>query len=159
MKGNGKYDFGLMFLRLGVGLIFLYAGSQKMFGVLGGPGYVGTVEGFTKQGFMPVFAHLAIVAEFFGGLGVLLGCFTPVAAFGIACTMGTALYVTIQRVGGPAALFKPGTDTSLVFLNFALLCMAIAIMIMGAGRFSIDNRYFQFGGGNGGRSSGRGKRR
>lgn len=143
MKGNARVDIGLLLLRLAIGIVFLYVGSQKMFGVLGGTGYVGTVEMFTKQGISPVFAHLAIVAEFFGGLGVLVGFLTPVAAFGIASTMATATYFTVQGMGGFAALIKPGAEVHNVFLPVTLFLIALAILLMGPGKFSLDAKYFR----------------
>jgi putative oxidoreductase len=147
MKGNGRLDAGVLILRIGIGLVFLYYGSQKMFPIFGGGGYVKTVDGFIASGIPPVFAHLAIVAEFFGGLGVLLGLLTPVAAFGVACTMAVAAFKGFQG-GALNSIGKGGSPAEAYhfFFPFALLVIALAIMVMGPGRYSLDGKYFRRGG-------------
>ena len=147
MKGNGRLDAGVLILRIGIGLVFLYYGTQKMFPVFGGGGYVKTVDGFIANGIPPVFAHLAIVAEFFGGIGVLLGLFTPLAAFGLVCTMGVAAFKGLQA-GALDSLTKGGSpaDAYRFFYPFALMVIALAIMVLGAGRYSLDSKYFRRGG-------------
>jgi putative oxidoreductase len=147
MKGNGRMDAGLLILRIGLGLTFLFYGSQKMFPILGGKGYVATVDGFIASGIPPVFAHLAIVAEFFGGLGILFGLLTPVAAFGLACTMAVAAYRGFNGGALDGALHHTrGGNPNQFFFPFALLFMALAIMVLGAGRYSLDAKYFRRGG-------------
>jgi len=145
MKGN-RTDLGLLILRVGIGLVFLYYGSQKMLGLFGGAGYADTIAGMTRRGIPPVFANLAIVAEFFGGLGVLFGFLTPLAAFGLACTMAVATYMNVRDPGAFAAVFA-GKDANKFFYPFALFFMATAIALMGAGKHSIDARVFRGGGG------------
>lgn len=142
-KSNPRYDVGLFLLRLGLGSTMLFFGSQKMIGVFGGAGYSGTIEGFTKMGIHPAFANLAIAGEFFGGLGVLLGCLTPIAAFGIACTMAYATYITAtSRVLHEIFTNGQAMDTPRVFLSGSLFFSALAVMIMGAGQFSLDALLF-----------------
>ncbi|MEZ0326597.1 MAG: DoxX family protein, partial [Fimbriimonas sp.] len=85
-----RVDVGLLILRIGLGLLFLFYGSQKMFGVFGGKGYSAQVESFISDGIPPLLAHLAILAEFMGGLAILLGFFTPLAACTLACVMAVA---------------------------------------------------------------------
>jgi putative oxidoreductase len=125
--------------------VFLFYGSQKMLGVFGGRGYVRTIEGFTASGIPPVFAHMAIVAEFFGALGVLAGCLTPIAAFGLACTMAVATFRNVAGMGGPIPLLtgSEDVDPNRVFFPLFLFFSSVALMVAGAGRFSIDARYFR----------------
>ena len=147
MKGNGRVDAGLLILRIGLGLVFLFSGSMKMFPVFGGKGYVATVDMFIGSGIPPVFAHLAIVAEFFGGIGILVGFLTPIAAFGLACTMAVAA-VRGAKSGALDALLHNGNPANSYqfFYPFALFTMAVALLVMGAGKFSIDAKYFRRGG-------------
>jgi putative oxidoreductase len=71
-------------LRLVLGIVFFAHGAQKMFGWFGGLGFSGTMGFFTGTMHIPApFAFLAIAAEFFGGLGLVLGLLTRIAAFGI----------------------------------------------------------------------------
>lgn len=146
MKGNSRLDAGVLILRIGIGLIFVFYGSQKMFPIFGGAGYVKTVEAFIASGIPPVFAHLAIVAEFFGGLGVLVGLLTPIAAFGLASTMAVAAFKGFQG-GALDAIAKGGNPANSYqfFFPFALFVISLAIMVMGPGKYSLDGKYFRRG--------------
>jgi putative oxidoreductase len=63
-----------------------------MLGWFGGFGFSGTMVFFTGTMHIPApSAFLAIVAEFFGGLGLILGFLTRIAAFGIAANMIVAM--------------------------------------------------------------------
>src|ERR1700686_5564345 len=79
-------------LRLVVGVVFFAHGAQKLLGWFGGPGFAGSMGLFTGYLHIPApFAFLAIAAEFFGGLGLILGFLTRIAAFGIATNMVVAI--------------------------------------------------------------------
>ena len=127
----------LLVLRLMIGAIFIGHGAQKLFGIWGGPG----IEGFAKMlgahiGFPAptFFAYLAAVAEFGGGLALVLGLLARLGAAGIAVTMLVAiLHVHLANGllgGGPG---KPGFD-------FPLACLAgvIPVLLLGAGCYSLD---------------------
>src|SRR5713226_9925981 len=61
-------------LRLVLGIVFFFHGAQKMLGWFGGYGFSGSMNFFTHQmGIPAVFAFLAITAEFFGSLGLIVG--------------------------------------------------------------------------------------
>jgi putative oxidoreductase len=125
-------------LRLVLGLVFFAHGAQKMFGWFGGLGFSGTMGFFTGTMHIPApFALLAIAAEFFGGLGLILGFLTRVAAFGIAVTMLVAI-VTVNSAYG---LFMNwyGTQKGEGFeYHLLVLAMTAFLMIRGAGAFSLD---------------------
>src|SRR6201982_2205946 len=87
-------DVDLAILRLVLGIVFFAHGAQKMLGWFGGYGFTGTMGFFTNMMHIPaVFAFLAIAAEFFGGLGLIFGVFTRVAAVGRLCNMSGAVAV------------------------------------------------------------------
>src|SRR5690348_17653427 len=87
-------------LRLVLGIVFFAHGAQKMLGWFGGYGFTGTMGFVTGMLHIPaVFAFLAIAAEFFGGLGLLFGLFTRVAAFGIFCNMLIAVAMVHRQFG------------------------------------------------------------
>lgn len=124
--------------RLVLGLVFLAHGSQKMLGWFGGYGFKGTMGYFTQTMHIPaLFAFLAIAAEFFGGLGLILGLLTRIAAFGITINMLVAIFM----VHLPNGLFMnwAGQQKGEGF-EYHLLALAItvALMIRGAGAFSLD---------------------
>src|ERR1700682_4050591 len=89
---NTTDDFAMTVVRLVLGVVFFAHGAQKMLGWFGGYGFSGTMGFFTHQMGIPApFAFLAICAEFFGGLGLIVGFLGRIAAFGIICNMLVAL--------------------------------------------------------------------
>ena len=125
-------------LRLVLGVVFFAHGAQKMLGWFGGPGFTGTMGFFTGYLHIPApFAFLAIAAEFFGGLGLILGFFTRVAAFGIAANM----VVAIAMVHGTFGFFMNWTGTQKgegFEYHLMALAMTAFLLIRGAGAYSID---------------------
>lgn len=83
-------------LRLLVGAIFIGHGAQKLFGWFGGPGMQGHRGFLESLGFREasLWAWISALAEFIGGLLILLGLFTPIAA---AMAIG-AMLVAIVKV-------------------------------------------------------------
>src|SRR6266704_6986511 len=87
-------------LRLVLGIVFFAHGAQKMLGWFGGYGFSGTMGFFTGPMHIPApLAFLAIAAEFFGGLGLILGFLTRIAAFGIAVNMVVAIALVHSSFG------------------------------------------------------------
>src|SRR5262249_11886147 len=77
-----RTDFALLLLRLVLGVVFVAHGAQKMFGMFGGHGLSDFSEHIGKMGMPPIVAVLVAVGELFGGLGVLAGLLTRIAALG-----------------------------------------------------------------------------
>lgn len=128
----------LTVLRLTLGVIFFAHGAQKLLGWFGGFGYSGTMQAFTSAMHIPApLAFLAIVAEFFGGLGLILGLLGRVAALGIAVNMAVAVAMFHSHFG----LFMNwyGNQKGEGF-EYHLLAIAIALIVIirGSGAFSID---------------------
>ena len=125
-------------LRLVLGVVFFAHGSQKMLGWFGGYGFKGTMGFFTQALHIPAaFAFLAIAAEFFGGLGLILGLLTRIAAFGITVNM----LVAICLVHFPNGLFMNWTGQQKgegYEYHLLVLAITLALMIRGAGAFSLD---------------------
>ena len=94
-----RRDWALTFIRLVLGIVFFPHGAQKMLGWFGGYGFSATMGFFTHQGIPALFAFLAICAEFFGSLGLILGFLTRIAAFGIMCNMVVAIATVHTRNG------------------------------------------------------------
>jgi putative oxidoreductase len=125
-------------LRLVLGVVFFAHGAQKMLGWFGGFGFSGTMGFLTSAMHIPApLAFLAIVAEFFGGLGLILGFLTRIAAFGIAVNM----LVAIAMVHSAFGFFMnwSGTQKGEGFeYHLLVLAMTAFLMIRGAGAFSVD---------------------
>ncbi|MEZ0324841.1 MAG: DoxX family protein, partial [Fimbriimonas sp.] len=84
-------------------------------------------------------------AEFMGGLAILLGFFTPLAAFALACVMAVATYKSMSQPDAWNLLFTSGKaqDVSRFFYTFSLLVACVAVTVMGAGKISLDGKLFR----------------
>ncbi|MCZ8343797.1 MAG: DoxX family protein [Leptospira sp.] len=126
-------DITLTILRVTLGVVIFPHGAQKAMGAFGGYGFEGTMGWFTGQMGIPYFfALLAIAAEFLGSIGLILGLFTRVAAFGIFSTM----LVATVLVHLPNGFFADKGGYEFHILTFGL---AIPLILKGAGSFSIDD--------------------
>jgi putative oxidoreductase len=124
-----QIDTALAVLRVVLGVTFILHGGQKLF-VFGFDGVTGafTQMGIPAPGFFGPFVALV---EFFGGIAITLGLLTRLAALGIAATMVVAI-LTVHLKNG---FFAP---TGVEF-PLSLLGSAIALIVAGAGAFSLDS--------------------
>src|SRR4051794_929464 len=123
--------YGLLLIRLAVGLTLAAHGAQKLFGWFGGSGLAGTGAFFGKNFKAGVaMAFLAGLSEL-GGVLFALGLLTPLAAFGIVVTMATAIRVVHWRNG----FFNHGGGFE---FNLLLLLVPVGIVMTGPGRLSLD---------------------
>jgi len=131
-------NVGTTILRLVLGVVFFAHGAQKMLGWYGGYGFTATMAAFTGGMHIPApLAFLAIAAEFFGGLGLIFGLLTRIAAFGIFCNM----LVAVLKVHLPFGFFMNwmGTNKGEGFeYHLLVLAMTAFLMIRGGGAASLD---------------------
>ncbi len=121
-------------IRIALGAIMLAHGAQKVFGLWGGPGFerwINQNAPFAEMRPSWLWLGAAAISEFVGGTLVLIGLYTRVGAFFIACVMAVAISGVHWRNG--------------FFINsngfeypFALLGMALSLLIHGGGSASID---------------------
>jgi putative oxidoreductase len=119
-------------LRLALGVAFIGHGAQKVFGSFGGPGFAKFTSFPAPFSFMrPSAAWMgaAAFAELVGGSLVLLGLFTRVGAFLIACVMLTAVFGVLW----PKFFAPEGMELAMAFL-----AMALALLVLGGGQLSAD---------------------
>jgi putative oxidoreductase len=126
--------YGILFLRVVLGLTMAGHGAQKLFGWWDGPGLHG-VHGWLgsmrfRGGWLPV--ALLVGAEFGGGLALALGLFTPFAALAVATAMVVAITLAHWRNGfwNGAGGFE---------FNLLIIASAVALAATGGARFSLDN--------------------
>ncbi|MGA8222466.1 MAG: DoxX family protein [Candidatus Acidiferrales bacterium] len=131
-------DAVLTFMRLVLGVVFFAHGAQKTLGWFGGFGFSGTMGFFTSMLHIPApFAALAIAAEFFGSIGLILGLLTRIAALAIATNMLVAVYMVHIHYGFFANWY--GTQKGEGFeYHLLALGLLIALIIRGGGAFSAD---------------------
>jgi putative oxidoreductase len=128
----------LTLMRLVLGIVFFLHGSQKAFGWFGGFGFSGTMHAFTGMMHIPApFAFLAIMAEFLGGIGLIVGLLARVAAFGIAVNMVVAIAM-VHFANGPFMNWYGNQKGEGYEYHLLALAIAIPIIVRGAGAFSVD---------------------
>lgn len=131
-----------MVLRLALGIMIFAHGAQKMLGWWGGGGFSPTMSYFTGMGIPAFLAFLAIAAEFFGGLGLIIGFLTRIAAFGVAVNMVMAA-ILVHAANGFFMDWQ-GTGAGHGF-EFHLLAAAlgVAVIRLGAGAVSVDRAIYR----------------
>lgn len=131
-------DPTLTVVRLILGAVFFAHGAQKMLGWFGGHGFSATMTSFThNMGIPALFAFLAIAAEFFGGLGLLVGLLGRVAAFGILCNMVVAIALVSGHVGFFMNWFGNQKGEGYEY-HLLAIALCVTIIVKGSGAFSVD---------------------
>jgi putative oxidoreductase len=127
--------YGLLFLRVAIGLIFFGHGAQKLFGWWGGPGLPGVRGWLGSMGFrMPgVLALLVSISEA-SGLLLVVGLLTPFAALFVTSAMVVAIVSVHWKNGFWSA--NGGYE-----FNVSLIGGAVALAATGPGRFSLDRAF------------------
>ena len=131
-------DFVLTVVRLILGVTFFMHGAQKMLGWFGGYGFHATMGTFTHYLGIPApLAFLAICAEFFGGLGLLVGLLSRIAALGIMVNMLVAI-ATVHHVNGFFMNWTGQQKGEGFEYHLLAIALAIVVLIKGSGAVSID---------------------
>jgi putative oxidoreductase len=122
---GGRAAWGLLAIRLVFGGALVLHGLQKIGNPTGWMGPDAPVPG--------VLQFLAFFSELGGGLALLAGLLTPLAALGVLSTMAVAALMAHGAhpwVGAPG---QPSKESALGYLAFALL-----MLLAGPGRLSLD---------------------
>ncbi|MEZ5965784.1 MAG: DoxX family protein [Planctomycetota bacterium] len=131
---TGASSFGLLLLRLALGVALCLHGWPKVQHIADWMNVFGMTD--PAPGYLQA---MAAVSEFAGGIAVAVGLLTPLAALGIACTMGYAVWFHISA--GHAYLESgsgPAYELALVYLAAAL-----CILFCGPGKLSLDGVMFK----------------
>src|SRR5690348_16885431 len=131
-------DYSLTILRLILGIVFFPHGAQKMLGWYGGNGFSATMGFFEKNMHIPAFlAFLAIAAEFFGSIGLILGFLTRIAAFGITVNMLVAIF-TVHAANGMFMNWTGRQKGEGFEYHLLVLAITTVLMLRGGGAMSVD---------------------
>jgi len=126
-------------IRVALGVIFIAHGGQKLFGLWGGVGLQATFDAFeSNMGIPPWLTLMAVFAEFFGGLAVLIGLLTRLASVSLGIVMLVAIFEAhLQHGFFMNWSLVRGVGHGIEF-NLALLGMSLGLMFSGPGQLSLD---------------------
>jgi putative oxidoreductase len=129
-KQAGQYkNFGLLLIRIGLGILFIYHGLPKL---TGGPGKwerIGGAAGYVGIHFLPMFwGFLCAIVETFGGILVVVGlAFRPVCLLLVLNLFVAAVFT--YRVSGS---FGDATHA------IEDMVMLAGLFFLGPGTYSVD---------------------
>ena len=123
----------LLLVRVVMGVAFILHGWPKVQNPMG---WMNVMGGENVPSFLQA---LAALAEFGGGIALVLGLLTPLAALGIVFQMLGALLLVHFPMGHRfvAAAGGPSYELPLVYLTLAIL-----LLVLGPGRWSLDALLF-----------------
>lgn len=132
LRSLDKYrDWGLLILRVGIGIMFVLHGFPK---IIGGPekwAMLGKAMNALGINFSPVFwGFMAAVSEFAGGILLALGFFTRPACFFLLCTMIVASSMHLSK-GDSFVIYSHAMKSGILFLS---------LLFIGPGKYSLDDQ-------------------
>ena len=131
---RGPGAVGLLLLRLVMGAAFILHGWPKIqhaFTWMDRPGVPAPVPS--------LFQALAAVSEFGGGIALIVGLLTPLAALGLACTMAVAIGM-VHLPQGHAFVGQPGKPSFELAAGY--LATVLMLLTTGPGTLSLDALLF-----------------
>jgi putative oxidoreductase len=125
---GGWGALALLLIRLVMGMAFILHGWPKIQNPMG---WMNAMGGSSVPSFLQ---GVAAIAEFGGGIGLILGLLTPIAAFGLVCQMLGALILVHLPQGHPfVAQGGPSYELPLIYLVISIMLIAL-----GPGKWSLD---------------------
>ena len=115
----------LLIIRVTVGVIFVAHGAQKLFKAFGGSGITGLADRYGL-----VVAYLVAIAEFFGGIALIVGI---LSRFSAAALIGVMIGA-IVLVHGPNGFFLSNRGYE---YNLALIALLAPVLLAGPGRIAL----------------------
>ncbi|HHW81249.1 MAG TPA: DoxX family protein [Bacteroidales bacterium] len=127
-------NVGLLVLRVGIGIIFVFHGLPKLMGGVETWTQLGSTMSVMGITFAPVFwGFMAAATEVGGGLFIIFGLLHRLVALMLIFTMVVALLVHVAA-GDPFAVYSNALKALVVFVAFA---------ISGPGIYSLDYKFFR----------------
>ena len=131
---QGGLGLGLLILRLALGVTMGAHGLQHLFGLFGGPGiggYARVLETFGYHKQTTLLSWITGITEVGGGVLVIVGLFTPLAAAGLLGVAANAVYAKFH--GG----FFEGSGQGFEF-ELLLAASALSLLFTGSGPISLE---------------------
>lgn len=130
-------DLALLAVRVALAWIFTYYGAGKLFGAFNGPGIHRTALFFSDTAHLHpggLFAVLGGVIEFGGAIVLSLGFCSRLAGAALFGDQVMAMITVTWTNGINSETITPGYE-----FNMALAVLALVIVLLGAGRLSVDH--------------------
>ena len=139
-------NFSYWVPRVMLGCVMFPHGAQKLLGWFGGFGFTNSMTYFTQTAGLPwVVAFLIIMGESFGSLGLILGFFTRLSAFGLICIMLGAIITVHIPNGFFMNWFGKQAGEGFEY-HLLVIGISIPLLISGGGKYSVDgiiNKFFR----------------
>ncbi len=129
-------DLALAAVRTALAWIFVYYGASKLFGSWNGPGIHQTARFMADTAHLrpgELFAVVGGVIEFGGAIALALGLASRLAGLALFGDMVMAMITVTWANGINSEKLPAGYE-----LNVALAVLALVVVLLGAGRFSLD---------------------
>ena len=131
-------NFSYWVPRVMLGCVMFPHGTQKLLGWFGGFGFTNSMTYFTQTAGLPwVVAFLIIMGESFGSLGLVLGFFTRLSAFGLICIMLGAIITVHIPNGFFMNWFGKQAGEGFEY-HLLVIGISIPLLISGGGKYSVD---------------------
>src|SRR6202158_2967723 len=136
-------DWVITIARIVLGVVFFAHGAQMALGWFGGAGLQSTLRVFREHLRIPApLALLSVAAELLGGLGLIVGLLSRIAALGIAVVMIVALLAVHRKFGFFMNWYGEKQGHGIEY-HVLVLALALVVIIKGAGSFSLDHVLYQ----------------
>ena len=129
-------DTSLVVVRVVLAWIFTYYGAGKLFGTFNGPGIHRTAIFFSTTAHLRpggLFAVLGGVIELGGAIALALGAGSRLAGLALCGDQMMAMITVTAKNGIDSLSATPGYE-----FNLALAALALVVVALGAGRWSVD---------------------
>lgn len=119
-----NYDVGLLIMRIGIAILFIYGGLGKLFGVLGGPG----LEMFSGMVWGSMFVAVVVaLAELVGGILVLIGFLSRDAKITLAVIILVANLI----------VHVPSGNLMNILVHLMLFTNLLGLALIGSGKYAL----------------------
>ena len=135
---RGTQHLGLLVLRVWLGVVLAAHGLQKLFGWWGGPGIGGFKSSLSDVGYQhaDILAYLGSGGEIAGGVLLIIGLFTPIAAAGAVAFLINGLLAAVSS-GEHSQIFAFFLPQGHEY-QITLIVLAVAVTLCGPGRYGLD---------------------
>lgn len=126
LNSHSNTDLGLLLIRVGVGIIFIAHGWNKLLDIAGTTGF------FASYGIpaAPVFVWVVAIVELLAGIALVVGLWVSIAGLLLAIVMIMAITIVKIPTGGIGS----------IEYEFVLLLASLGLMFSGGGIHSLDSR-------------------